>query len=93
MLNWKQLTTMQKALIIEKAKESFKLDCRECHSDYLTVSRQEALNFKVENLVSYYFDYLRYEYDQVPSDTTLGYIGEEVGSYIFYHCGVCNFSF
>lgn len=93
MLKWKNLTKNRQQLIEKEAQDQFKYEVEECHNDYLTVSRDEALKFKIKSLVSYYFDYLEYCYDEVPSDTTLEYIGQEIGSYIFYHCGVCNFSF
>ena len=93
MLKWKDLTKKATKLIEKEAQDQFKYEVQDCHSDYLTISRDKALKFKIKSLVSYYFDYLQYMYDEVPSDNILEYIGQEIGSYIFYHCGVCNFSF
>ena len=93
MIKWKDLSKTKQQLIEKAAQESFIFDIQECHSDYLTVPRDELLKHKIKDSVGYYFDYLQYTYDDVPSDRTLEYIGEEIGSYIFYHSGVCSFCF
>jgi hypothetical protein len=93
MLKWKDLTKKQQKIITTEAQDQFKYEVEQCHDDYLREPRDEAVKLNIKYLVSYKFDYLQYMYDEVPDNKTLEYIGQEIGSYIFYHCGICSFSF